>query len=156
MYGRKTVSSCSKKTTKTLLLLASLLMILSSCLPHSQRQETVLNRPLNQTFKMKPNVVRQGVERVLAKKEFSLDTKQSSFLHLETEWLREGRYRSKVKADIKPTGKGHTELTLHLYLEKKKFWSEDWVPMGEVGTDVYDGLMNDIQMESYRVLYDGG
>ena len=116
----------------------------------------MLNRPPTQTFKMKPNVVRQAVERVLVEKEFSLDTKQSSFLHLETEWLREGRYRSRVKADLEPTGKGHTELTVHFYLEKKKFWSEEWAPMDEIGTDVYDGFMSDIQMESYRVLYDGG
>jgi hypothetical protein len=138
------------------LMLASILMILPSCLPHSQSQETAPNRPATQTFKMKPEVVRRAVERAFEKKEFSLNTRQSTVWHLETEWLRDGRYRSMVKADVKPRDKGHTELTLHLVIEKKRLWEEEWQPMDEVGRDAYNGLMNDIQMETYRVLYDGG
>ena len=109
---------------------------------------------LKKVFKMKPDVVREAVERALEKKKFVLAAKQSNELHLETEWLEDQGYRSRVEADIEPLSRSKTKLTLIMYLEQKPVFKDEWEPMDEIGEDTYKILMGDIEMECYRVLYD--
>jgi hypothetical protein len=121
--------------------------------PLTHRQVMVTNRPEKKVFKMKADVVREALEKVLEKKKFVLAAKQSNRLHLETEWLEDGGYRSRAVADIKPLAQSKTELTLFMYLEEKRLFSDEWEPMDEIGEDTYRMLMADIEMECYRVLY---
>ncbi len=114
----------------------------------------VANRPEKKVFKVKPDVLREAIERVLKKKKFTLDTKQSNNLHLKTEWLEDQPYRSMVVADIKPLSRGKTELTLKMHLEKKLVFRNKWKPIDEIGEDTYRLMLGDIEMECYRVLYD--
>jgi hypothetical protein len=114
----------------------------------------VNNRPEKKVFKMQPDVVREAVKRALENKEFILESKQSSDLHLETEWLEDQGYRSRVEADIKVLSRNKTELTIVMFLEKKLVFRDKWKPMDEIGEDTYRILMGDIEMECYRVLYD--
>lgn len=114
----------------------------------------VANQPETKVFKTNPDVLREAVERVLKKKKFSLNAERSDQLHLQTEWLEDGRYRSMIKAEIKPVSRSRTELTLHQLLEKKRLFKEEWEPMDVVGEDTYRMWMGDIEMEAYRVLYD--
>ena len=102
---------------------------------------------------MKADVVREALEKVLEKKKFVLAAKQSNEHHLETEWLEDGGYRSRAVADIKPLSQSKTELTLFMYLEEKRLFSDEWEPMDEIGEDTYRIMMGDIEMECYRVLY---
>ena len=103
---------------------------------------------------MKPQVVREAVLKVLEKKNFTLAAKQSNELHLETEWLEDQGYRSRVEADIEPLSRSKTQLTVMMYLEEKLVFKDEWEPMDEIGEDSYKILMGDIEMECYRVLYD--
>jgi hypothetical protein len=126
------------------------------CTPLSHQPEQVPNRPKTETFDVKEDVLRKAVERVFAKKNYQLDPKETTAHHLQSRWVEEGSYRTKILADLRSLKKNQTELTLRVLLEKKGMWSEVWTPMDEIGMDVYDLLMNDVSTESYRVLYEGG
>jgi hypothetical protein len=137
------------------LLLLSMPTFLAHCTkPLTHRQEMVANRPQKKVFKVKPDVVKEAVERVLEKKKFTLDSRQSNELHIQTEWLEDSGYRSMAVADIKPLSKGQTELRLQLHLKKKLAFRDKWEPMDEIGEDTYKIMLSDIEMECYRVLYD--
>lgn len=138
-----------------LLILLGMVVFLVHCSkPHSNKQGMVDNRPEKKVFRMKPDVVREAVKRVLEKKKFILESKQSNAGHLETEWLEDKGYRSKVEVEIKSLPRNKTELTLMMFLEKKLVFLDKWKPMDEIGEDTYRILMGDIEMECYRVLYD--
>ena len=138
-----------------LLILLSVLILLTQCAPMSHKQEWVPNRPETRVLPAKSEVVRTAVERVLHKKNYSLDSEMSNSLHLQTEWLEEGKYRNMVKADLKPIEKSKTEVTLHVLIQEKKLFKEEWEPIDEIGEDTYRIIMGDVEMECYRVLYDG-
>lgn len=138
-----------------LFILMGMVIFLVHCTkPMTHKEVMVTNRPEKKVFKMKPDVVREAVERALEKKKFVLAAKQSNELHLETEWLEDEGYRSKVEADIEPLSRSKTQLTLIVYLEQKLVFKDKWKPMDEIGEDTYKILMGDIEMECYRVLYD--
>lgn len=146
---------CNGRPLLLFLLLLSMPTFLASCTkPLTHRQEMVANRPQKKVFKVKPDVVKEAVERVLEKKKFYLDTRQSNELHIQTEWLEESGYRSMAVVDIKPLRRNQTELKLQLYLEKKLTFRDKWEPMDEIGEDTYKIMLSDIEMECYRVLYD--
>ena len=146
---------CNGRSLLLLLLLLSMPTFLAYCTkPLTHRQELVANRPQKKVFRVKPDVVKEAVERVLEKKKFTLDTRQSNEWHIQTEWLEDSGYRSMAVADIKPLTKGQTELRLQLHLEKKLVFRDKWEPMDEIGEDTYKIMLSDIEMECYRVLYD--
>jgi len=133
-----------------------MIFLLAHCsTPISQKQEMTTNRPEKRVLPMKPQVVREAVLKVLEKKNFTLAAKQSNELHLETEWLEDQGYRSKVEADLEPLSRSKTELTLMMYLEEKPLFKDTWEPMDTIGEDTYRILLGDIEMECYRALYDG-
>jgi hypothetical protein len=144
-------------TEGRLLLLILLIIAVSAtqCAPLSHKQEWVPNRPETKVLPAKPEVVKEAMERVFVKKRYSLDTEKSNSMHLQTEWLEEGKYRNMVKADLKPFSRSKTEVTLHVLIEEKKLFKEEWEPIDEVGEDTYRILMGEVEMECYRVLYDG-
>jgi hypothetical protein len=146
---------CSGRRLLLFLLLLGLAILLDQCsTPGSHRQEMVANRPQKKVFKVKPDVVKEAVERVLEKKKFTLDAKQSNEVHIETEWLEDGGYRTMAVADIKPLSKGQTNLKVRLQLEKKLMFRNEWEPMDEIPEDTYKIMLSDIELECYRVLYD--
>lgn len=136
------------------ILMGTAIVLVHCSKPLTHRQVMVNNRPEKKVFKMKADVVREALEKVLEKKKFVLAAKQSNALHLETEWLEDGGYRSRVEADIKPLSQSKTELTLFMSLEEKLIFRDEWEPTDEIGQDTYRILMGDIEMECYRVLYD--
>ena len=143
-----------RNSSKLVLLLVTV-TLLAQCVPFTRKQEMVRNKPETQVLPAKPEVVRTAVERSLDKKDFSLDTEKSNSRHVQTEWLVDGKYRSMAKVDLKPTGKSKTEVRLQLLMQKKSMFGKEWQTMDEIGEDSYRLLMGDIEMECYRVLYDG-
>ena len=137
------------------LLLLSMTTLLANCTkPMSQESEMVPNRPETKVFKMKPDVLREAVERYMAKNKFSVDTEKSSPLHVQTKWLEDDSYRTMLVADMKPLSKNKTELRLQMFLEEKPMLQDKWKPTDEIGADTYRRMLGDIEMECYRVLYD--
>ena len=146
---------CSGRSLLLFLLLLSMPAFLTHCSkPLTHRQEMVKNRPQKKVFKLKPDVVKEAVERVLEDKKFTLDTRQSNESRIQTEWLEDGGYRSMAVVDLKPLSKGQTQLKVHLLLEKKLLLRDEWEPMDEIGEDTYRLMLSDIELECYRVLYD--
>jgi hypothetical protein len=139
-----------------ILLLLGMGTVIIHCTPLSHEVEQMPNRPVTKAFDVNEEILRKAVERVFAKKNYQLDPEQTTAHHLQSSWLEEGSYRTMIMADIRSTKRSQSELTLRVLLEKKGAWSEIWAPMDEIGIDVYDLLMDDVSMESYRVLYDGG
>jgi hypothetical protein len=138
-----------------LMLLSSLAILLAYCTPPgTHKQAMVANRPQTKVFKTKPDILREAVERALKKKKYSLNAERTDQLHLETEWLEQSGYKTFITAEIKPISRNRTELTLHQLIEKKKLFKEEWEPLDVVGEDTYKIWMGDIEMETYRVLYE--
>ena len=155
---REDLSTCWANHGITfILLLVGMVILLPNCTkPMSHRQTMVDNQPQKKVFRLKPDVVREGIKRALNKKKFKLDVNQSNDLHLQTEWLeeRDRSYRSMVVADLKPISKSKTELTLMMHLEKRLVFLKKWKPMDEIAEDTYRILLGEIEMECYRALYD--
>jgi len=137
-------------------LLLGMGLVILQCTPLSHEVEQVPNRPVTKTFDVNEDVLRKAVERVFVKKNYQLDPERCTAHHLQSRWLEEGSYRTMITADLRSIKRSQSELTLRVLLEKKGTWSKVWAPMDEIGVDVYDLLMDDVSMESYRVLYDGG
>ena len=135
--------------------LLSLVMLLTQCAPLTRKQEMVPNRPETRVMPAKAEVVRTALERALVKKHYSLNDEKTNSLHVQTEWLEEGKHRNMIKADLKPVGRNKTEVTLLVIIQKRKLFKEEWEPMDVVGEDTYRIIMGDLEMECYRVLYDG-
>ena len=133
-----------------------MIVLLAHCsMPISQKQEMTTNRPEKRVLPMRPQIVREAVLKILEKRNFTLAAKQSNELHLETEWLEDQGYRSRVEGDLKPLARSKTELTLTMYLEEKLLFKDKWEPMDTIGEDTYRILLGDIELECYRALYDG-
>lgn len=148
-------SGCSGRSLLLFLLLLSMTTLLANCTtPMSQESEMVANRPETKVFKMKPDVLRQALERYMDKNKFSVDTEKSSPLHVQTKWLEDDSHRTMLVADMKPLSKTKTELRLQMFLEEKPMFQEKWKPTDEIGADTYRRMLGDIEMECYRVLYD--
>jgi len=146
---------CNGRSLLLFLLLLSMPTFLAYCTkPLTHSDEMVANRPQKQVFKFKSDVVKEAVKRVLEKNQFTLDTRQSNELHLQTEWLEDGGYRSMAVVDIKPLRKNQTEVKLQVHLKEKLAFRDQWEPMDEIGEDTYKIMLGDIEMECYRVLYD--
>lgn len=146
---------CNGGSLLLFLLLLSMPTFLAHCTkPLTHRQEMVANKPQKKVFRLKPEVVKEAVERVLEEKKFTLDDRQSNEMHIQTEWLEDGGYRSMAVVDIKPLDRGQTQLRVHLQIEKKLMFRDEWEPMDEIGQDTYKLMLSDIEMECYRVLYD--
>ena len=133
--------------------LVVMLVLLSQCAPLTHRQETVPNRPATRTYRMKSDVVKEAVERVLEKRKFVLDMDKTTLLHIQTEWLLDIQHRSMVRADINPLSRNRTKLTVHISIEKKHATKKVWQPMDEIGIDVYNAFLDDVELENYRVIY---
>ena len=148
-------SSCSGRSLLLFLLLLSMATLLANCTkPMSQQSETVSNRPETKVFKMKPDVLREALERYMDKNKFSVDTERSSPLHVQTKWLEDDSHRTMLVADMKPLSRSKTELKLQMFLEEKPMLQDKWKPTDEIGADTYRRMLGDIEMECYRVLYD--
>ncbi len=131
------------------------LVLLTNCAWQSPLTKSVANRAESKIFDLKAAVVVKAVERVLTQKKYTLNSEQSNPYHFETEWLQDGRYRNRVRAQVKPLAKDRSELIVELFLEQKTFWEESWQPVRKIEKDAYENLLNEVLIESYRILYEG-
>ncbi|MBW2072251.1 MAG: hypothetical protein JRI89_13485 [Deltaproteobacteria bacterium] len=136
-------------------LLLFLLSALGQCTTPTGGLEGVPNKPASQVIDAPEPIVRQAVERVLQKKNFVLQPATDSPQQLQTDWLVDGRYRSKVIANFKSLAAGNkTSLTMQVFVQKKGLWEEEWKPQQKIRDRAYENLMADVVMETYRVIYE--
>lgn len=141
---------------RILLLLLAVSFLLVHCMPFSESPDRVPNRPVTRSFDVREEVLRKAVDRVLVKKNYVLDPEQSTPHRVRTKWLHDGNYRSMAIADLRSLKRNESELTLRVLFEEKGFMSDAWNPVDKIGSDTYDMLMDEVSLENYRVLYEGG
>jgi hypothetical protein len=69
---------------------------------------------------------------------------------LETEYVPQGEWRTKVEATVKKINPKEREVTLSVITEQKDSKSSDWKPKKIMGKDQYEKLFNEIEMQIYR------
>jgi len=134
--------------------LSCIIMFFSACTFHAPSETPVLNQAETKIFDFQSAVVMQALVRVLTEKKFKVNADRTGRQSLETEWLQDGSYRSMVQAEVLPLEKYRSQLTITLLLQKKAFLQESWQPQDKIDKTVYNDFMNDVLIESYRVLYD--
>ena len=139
-----------------LIVVSIALVLLTNCAANNPARTNAGSRPETRAFDMKSSVVMKAVKRILEKKQYTQNPERTNRQHLETEWAQTGSYRNMIKADVKSLAKNRSELTIQLILEKKNLWRESWQPADKIKKDIYNNFMDDVLMECYRVLYEGG
>lgn len=129
--------------------------LLSACAFNPPAESPLLNRPETSIIDVRSSVLMKALVRVLSEKKFVINTERSSGQNLETEWLQDGSYRSMVQAEVLPIDRYRSQLKVNLLLQKKTFLRESWQPMDKIDRTVFSKFINDVVIESYRVLYDG-
>lgn len=136
-------------------LLTIALVCMAGCTISDPLARPVVNKPEARMYEIKSSVVVKAVKKVLQNKKFSLDPAHSTAPRLETEWLQERSFRSRIVADIRPVSKNSSELKLQIFLEKQSTWQKTWQAVDKIGDRAYHEFFDDVQMECYRVIYDG-
>jgi len=151
--GRFTIAG-SNHLISLLLILSIILLGFSACALNTPSQTPVLNQPETKIMDFQSSVVMKALVQVLTEKKFVINPGRSHGQSLETEWLQDGSYRSMVLAEIQSLDKYRSRLKVRLLLQKKAFLKETWQPLDKVDKTIYKDFMNDVLIESYRVLYD--
>ena len=73
---------------------------------------------------------------------------------VETDYIVEGDYRTRVEAAVKKNGRNEGEVTLSVITEQKS--SSGWKPKNIMDKAQYDKFFEEIEMQSYRELAKGG
>lgn len=136
------------------LILILVLFSLNACASNAPSRTPVLSQPETQIIDFQSSVVMKALLQVLTEKRFSINAGKTHGLSLETDWLQDGSYRSMVLAEVQPLDKFRSRLKVNLLLQKKGFLSETWQPVDKIDKTVYKSFMNDVLIESYRVIYD--
>ena len=72
---------------------------------------------------------------------------------VETDYVVEGDYRTKVEATVKKIGRNEGEVTLSVTTEEKS--SSGWKPKNIMEKAQYDKFFEEIEMQSYREMAKG-
>ncbi|MEW6673582.1 MAG: hypothetical protein AB1427_17955 [Thermodesulfobacteriota bacterium] len=137
-----------------LLTLSVTLFLFIACAFHTPAETPVLNRPETTIIDAQSSVVMKALLKVLADKKFIINAGRSDGQTIETEWLQDGPYKSLVQAEVTPIAKYRSRLKVTLLLQKKAFMKETWEPTDKIDKTVYMDFINDVLIESYRVMYD--
>ena len=73
---------------------------------------------------------------------------------VETDYVVEGDYRTRVEAEVKKAGRNEGKVTLSVITEQKS--SAGWKPKNIMDKAQYDKFFEEIEMQSYREMAKGG
>lgn len=107
-------------------------------------------RKATQVFEADERVILKAITRVLKDRGFGEPQVEADKGRLETDYVIQGSWRTKVVATIKKIGRKEREVTLSLVTEKKSFASSQWQPRNLMGKEHYDHLFREIEMQIYR------
>ena len=107
-------------------------------------------RKATQVFEADERVILKAITRVLKDRGFGEPQIEADKGRLETDYVIQGRWRTKVVATIKKIGRKEREVTLSLITEQKSFASSQWQPRNLMGKEHYDKFFREIEMQIYR------
>jgi len=97
-------------------------------------------------------VILRAIARVLRDQGFGNSRVEADKGRLETDYVVEGSWRTKVVATIEKIGPKKKEVTLSVLTEKKS--SSQWKPKKVMKKEQYDKLFGEIEMQIYREWYE--
>ena len=133
-----------------IILLIFLCLPVLSCMP--MRDTSPKIDKANHIFDADERIVLRAVKSVLRDRDFG-DAVQTDRGSLETDYLVQGDWRTKVVAQVKQIHRKKTEVTLSIIAEKKS--SSRWVPQGLMGKEQYETFFSEIEIQIYRELATG-
>jgi hypothetical protein len=106
-----------------------------------------------QTFDADEKVVLKAIARVLKDRGFGDSKVAADRGGLETDYVVQEDWRTRVVATVKKISRAETEVTLSVMTEKKS--SSGWEPKQLMGKEQYDKIFREIEMQIYREWYKG-
>jgi len=113
-------------------------------LPESER--------VSQIFDADEKIILKAITRVLKDRGFGNPRMEADKSRLETDYVVEGDWRTKVVATIEKISPKKREVTLSVVWEKKS--SSKWQPKKLMAKEQYDKFFGEIEMQIYRELYE--
>jgi hypothetical protein len=107
---------------------------------------------VSQTFDADEKIIVKAITRVLKDHGFGNPRVEADNRRLETDYVVEGDWRTKVVATIEKIGPKKREVTLTVVTEKKS--SSQWQPKKIMMKEQYDKLFGEVEMQIYRELYE--
>ena len=106
-----------------------------------------------QVFDADEKVVLRAVTRVLKDRGFGDSKVEADKGRLETDYMVQADWRTRVVANVKKISRNETEVALAVITEKRS--SAGWQPKQLMGREQYDKLFREIEMQIYREWYRG-
>jgi hypothetical protein len=107
----------------------------------------------SQIFAADEKIIVKAITRVLKDRGFGNPRMEADKSRLETDYVVEGNWRTKMVVTIEKIGPKKKEVTLSVVTEKKS--SSRWQPKKLMRKEQYDRLFGEIEMQIYRELYEG-
>jgi hypothetical protein len=106
-----------------------------------------------QVFEADEKVVLKAITRVLRDRGFGESKVEADRGRLETDYMVQADWRTRVIATVKKISRNETEVALAVITEKKS--SSGWQPKQLMGREQYDKFFREIEMQIYREWYKG-
>jgi len=106
-----------------------------------------------QIFEASEKIILRAITQVLKDRGFGQAKEENvgeDQRRLETEYVPQGDWRTKVEATVKKINPKEREVTLLVITEQKDSQSADWKPKKMMGKSQYEKLFNEIEMQIYR------
>jgi hypothetical protein len=113
-------------------------------LPESQK--------VSQVYDADEKIILKAIAHVLKDHGFGNPRVEADNSRLETDYVVEGDWRTKVVATIEKISPKKREVTLSVVTEKKS--SSQWEPKRIMMKEQYDRLFGEIEMQIYREMYE--
>ena len=107
-------------------------------------------KKVTQIFDVDEKIIVKAISRVLKYRGFGNARVEADNSRLETDYVVEGDWRTKVVATIEKIGPKKREVGLTVVTERKS--SSEWQPKDLMVKEQYDRLFGEIEMQIYREL----
>ena len=105
---------------------------------------------VSQIFDVDEKIIVKAITRVLKNRGFGNPRVEADNSRLETDYVVEGDWRTKVVATIEKIGPKKREVTLSVITERKS--SSQWQPKKIMVKEQYERLFGEVEMQIYREL----
>lgn len=106
-----------------------------------------------QTFDADEKIILKAITRVLKERGFGEPQVEADKGRLETDYVVQGDWRTKVVATVKKISRKEREVTLSVITEEKS--ASQWQPKKLMGKEQYEKIFGEIEMQIYREWYKG-
>jgi hypothetical protein len=110
------------------------------------------SKKVTQIFDVDEKIIVKAITRVLKNRGFGNPRVEADNSRLETDYVVEGDWRTKVVVTLEKISPKKREVTLSVVTEKKS--SSQWQPKEIMMKEQYDKLFGEVEMQIYRELYE--